>query len=255
MGKNKILIPCYNIKTKTQEDTFYFFLEHLLRARIDLHMETGRYDFDEEVNMYVAGLLESLATARNSFLNKPYLSPFDFEIRRYINEHPGLRSEYMVYKENADFALVSHSVFSGHDHDGSYHNRVLKNEDYFGRIALYYRLAASALSHLQGMNETLVQVLFCLGHQITEMGEIVRKVATDYFDFVERISEGSFYHLQKEIVDTIRQKEYSVQVDSFLKKFNDYRKTPTEARKKELITCAGRLKQLNPSFSFDTAVL
>ncbi|MBN1983104.1 MAG: hypothetical protein JW795_16340 [Chitinivibrionales bacterium] len=255
MSPTKIMIPFYNMEKRTQEDTFYFFLEHLLRARIELHRETGKYDYDEEVNMYVAGLLESLATARNSFQDKPYLSPFDHEVRNYIASHPGLRNEYIVYKENADFALVSQTVFDGFYHKGSYHRRAVNASDYSGRIALYYKLAASALGHLQGTNETLVQVLFCLGHQIAEMAEIVHRVATDYFDFIQRLSEGSFYHLQRELIGEIRQREYTVQVDDFLRKYNEFQKKPSDDKRKELISCATRLKQINPEFNFDCGKL
>ena len=55
--KSKIITSCYDIKATENGETLYFFLEHLLKARIDLHMETGENVYDEEINMYLANLL------------------------------------------------------------------------------------------------------------------------------------------------------------------------------------------------------
>src|SRR4030042_4562651 len=136
MDKKKKIITTYqDLKTTENEETFYFFLEHLLKARIDLHIETGQYAYDEEINMYVANLLNSLLTCQYNFTDKPYLSPFDLDIRNYIKEHPGPRNEYIVYKENADFGLVNDAVFLGFRHEGSYHDRVLPEEDVVPAVA------------------------------------------------------------------------------------------------------------------------
>ena len=252
MAKKSLFIPFYNLDSQKTEDTFYFFLENLLRARIDLHLETGKYDYDEEVNMYVAGLLESLATGRIGFSKKPHISMFDFEIQTYIKNHPGLRDQYIVYKENADFILISHAFFLGFVHDGSYYKRVCKQNDTFFRAQLYYKLAASALGHLKGTNETLVHVLLCLSEQIQDIGVIVKKVASDYFDFVETISEGSFYHLEKEVFSMLQKNNYSAILDDFLARYSDYQKFPTLHRKKEIEHLVHMLKEINPEFRFDT---
>lgn len=253
--KKKIITTYYDIKDADSEETLYFFLEHLLKARIDLHMETGKCEFDEEVNMYLANLLRSVLTAQFDLHKKPYLSPFDLDIRKYISEHPGLRNEYIVYRDNADFGLVYDSVFLGFHHEGSYHDIVMPDEDCKPRIAQYYVYAASALGHLRGMHETLVQVLYTLARQIKEIAEIVRKAAGDYFDFIERFTAGSFYHLQKNIVDMVEKNEYVKKVDAFLKLFKKYKTKATREVRERLIEIIREIKQMDPAFGFNESML
>ncbi len=253
--KSKIITTYYDIYAAENEESLYFFLEHLLKARIDLHMETGENAYDEEVNMYLANLLHSVLTSRFEITGKPYLSPFDIDVRKYINEHPGLRNEYIVYKDNADFSLVYDSIFLGFHHDGSYHDRVMPDEDIKPRIAQYYNFAASALGHLRGMHETLVQVLYALAQQIKEIAIIVRKAAGDYFNFIERLTTGSFYHLQKNIIRALDKNKYKEKIDTFLTLFKEYKTETSFELKQKLLDIVHEIKQLNPEFVFDEGIL
>lgn len=253
--KSKIITRCYDIKATENGETLYFFLEHLLKARIDLHMETGENVYDEEINMYLANLLRSVLSSKFDFTGKPYLSPFDIDVRRYINEHPGIRNEYIVYKDNADFGLVYDSIFLGFHHDGSYHDRVMPDEDIKPRIAQYYNFAASARGHLRGMHETLVQVLYALAQQIKEIAKIVRKAAGDYFNFIEHLTTGSFYHLQKNILNTLDKNKYKEKINTFLLLFKEYKTKTSLELKQKLLNIVHEIKQLNPEFVFDEGIL
>ncbi|MDD5672604.1 MAG: hypothetical protein PHC61_00450 [Chitinivibrionales bacterium] len=237
------------------EETRYFFLEKLLYARIELHLDSGRHSWDEEINLYLSDLMQSLFISAVLFNDKPYLSPFDFDVRKYIQNHPGLRTEYTVYKDNADFGLVSYGVFSDYEHDGSYHSRNCADVDLSGRIGLYYRLAAQALVHLRGPHETLVAVLASLGDGIQEMIALLRKVSGDYFDIMGRITEGSLFHLQKEIQAHAEEKKYAAMLDEFLKEFADYKRAPDPNKRLSLIVKAAELEKLSDTFTFDVESL
>lgn len=253
--KPKIISTYFDIKSAENEETLYFFLEHLLKARIDLHMETGASGYDQEVNIYVANLLRSILTDHYDFVHKPYVSPFDIDVQSYIKEHPGLRNEYLVYKDNADFGLLYDTVFLGFHHDGSYHNRVMADGDIKPRIAQYYVLAASALGHLRGMHETLVQVLYTLGQHLKEMAAIIRKAAGDYFDFIERLSAGTLYHLQKGIQCSMDPAQYRNKVDRFLSLFKEFKENASAEIKEKLCAVLQEIKQINPSFGFNESML
>ncbi len=253
--KSKIITSYYDIESAEREESLFFFLEHLLKARIDLHMETGENVYEEEVNMYLADLLHSVLSSRFDMASKPYLSPFDIDVRNYINAHPGLRNEYVVYKENADFGLVYDSVFLGFNHEGSYHDRVMPEEDIRPRVAQYYLLAASALGHLRGMHETLVQVLYTLAQQVKEIAVIIRKAAGDYFDFIERLTTGSFYHLQKNILSALEKNSYREKVDTFLRLFKEYKSQATQEIKQQILDIVIEIKKINPGFEFNEAML
>jgi hypothetical protein len=241
----------HDLTSKTDENTHYFFLENILKARINLHLDTGRNDYDEEVNMYLAELLASLVSPSSFTENRPYISAFDYEIKSYLEEHRDPRTEYTVYKENADFGLSSVSVFLDYFHAGSYHHRVSGHLDSSDRIALYYKLAASALAHLRGSQTTSVHVYLSIAEHIGDAMRLVRTVSGESFDFVEQLSAGSTFHLEKELQEAAKVKIYKSKLDDFLKAYQDHRGDSTEDKETTLITLAKELKELNPDFRFE----
>ena len=251
MSAGRILTPFFDLKERSVGKSGFFFLEHILKARLDLHMESGANDLDQELNVYIAGLLDSLIRSDKLVRFKPYVSPFDNDVRQWLQQHPGLRNAYTVYRENADAGLLFSGLFSGFDHDGSYHRIVMTEHDEQGRIALYYELAASALAHLQGNNVSLVEVFESLAEHLDEILRIVKYAANSYFDLCERMSDGSLYHLNRELDELDTKKRYNEKLDEFLKYFSAYKETPTEAGREEVLRLVDELKQLRSDFSFD----
>jgi hypothetical protein len=247
--------PCcatyFDLKSHEHEETHYFFLEKLLNARIEMHLETGHHGFDEETNVYLADLMQTLFNSDILLLEKPYLSPFDFEIRKYLEDHPGLRTEYTVYKENADFGLISCGIFTDYEHEGSYHHRILADTDSSCRIGFYYRVAGETLIHLRGSHDTLAQVLIEIGENIADAIALIKKISCDYFEILGRISEGTLFHMQKEVGELAEKKLFSTKLDDFLKTFADYKRSPEPGLRKSLLCAGQELARLNPQFRFD----
>ncbi len=248
MNSLKIIQLFSEAQEKRNKELSFFFLEHVLRARADLHMESGHHEYDQEINVYLAGLLNSLIDSE-TFL-KPYISPFDLQVRQYLENHPGLRNEYTVYRDNADFGLIILGFFLGYEHKGSYQNIVLSEVDEKGRIALYYEQAASALTHLQGKNLSLVTVFQELAEYLPDIIRILRHAASSYFDLVMRISEGSMYHLEKEMNLEDNKRIYKLKLDEFLKKYAIYKENPTQELKSNILDLAEQLRALNGKFTF-----
>ena len=251
MSTAKIIRPFFDLQKKGTSEASFFFLEHVLRARADLHMESGKHEFDQEINVYVAGLLNSLMESGNLLRQKPYISAFDIDVREWLEQHPGRRNEYVVYRDNADFGLVLMGLFLGYHHRGSYQHRVIPDTDEKGRIAIYYELAASALAHLQGNSASLVNVLLSIAECLPEILQILRKAADSYFDLMARLSDGSMYHLERELESAGKQKEYELKVDEFLKQYAAYKDNPTEELRGAVMALAEKLREMNQNFRFD----
>jgi hypothetical protein len=251
MSAGKILTPYFDLKEQSTGKSGFFFLEHILKARIDLHLESGENEFDQELNVYIAGLMNSLVKSDSLLRQKPYISPFDNDVRQWLAAHPGLRNEYTVYRENADFGLVLSGLFSGYEHEGSYHHIVMSDHDEQGRIALYYELAASALAHLQGNNLSLIDVFETLAGHLDEILRILNHTAHCYFDLLERMSEGSVFHLERELDALDNKKKYDAKLDEFLKCYATYKDAPSQAGKEQLLLLARELKKLKSDFNFD----
>jgi hypothetical protein len=244
----------HDLNSKSEENTLYYFLENILKARIALHLGSGQYDYDEEVNMYLAELLASLVSSSSFTENKPYISSFDFEIKSYLHEHPDTRTEYTVYKENADFGLSSVTMFLDFFHKGSYHLRMMGHTDSSERIAFYYKLAAGALCHLRGSNTTSAHVYLSIADHINDTIRLVRTVASDSFGFIEHVTQGTMFHLEKELQEAAKVKIYKSKLDDFLKAYQDHKDDMTEEKKAALTTLARELSNLNPAFRFEEKI-
>jgi hypothetical protein len=255
MARKKLVRGYHDLKDGSREETVFFFLEHLLKARIALNLQTGLHEYDQETNVYIAFLLMSLLTTDAFVRVKPYISAYDADVRRYLENHPGLRNEYRVYKDNADYGLLAETVFLGYDHAGSYYGRVLSERDHGAHISLYYEQAASALAHLACANVTLVHVLSSIASNFEEIMLLVRKVAGDYFDFIERISKGELYHLQREVAKLAGKSEYDRVLDAFLEAYYEYTNEPSEVRRRKVLGLVAALKTLNENFNFDEGKL
>ncbi|MBN2037795.1 MAG: hypothetical protein JW768_13730 [Chitinispirillaceae bacterium] len=254
MNNRTIVKPYFDLKDQASNESGFFFLQHILKARADLHLETGLNEFDQEVNVYLSGLLNSMVDARDLIRTREYISIFDVDVRRYLDEHPGTRNEYIVYRENADFGLVQESFFQGDPHPGSYYHIVMPEETRQDRIVLYYELAASALSHLQGNRVALVPVFMAMAEYMPQIVQIVRRAATCYFDMIERLSDGSLYHLQREMNEKGIMSMYQEKLDAFLALYLDYKKNPSEENQKQLLVLARELNAMNEKFRFEAEI-
>ena len=81
MKAGRVLTPYFDLKEKTVGKSEFFFLEHILRARVALQMESGSNECDQELNIYLAGLLNNLVQAQGFIGQKPYLSPWPTQLR------------------------------------------------------------------------------------------------------------------------------------------------------------------------------
>jgi hypothetical protein len=251
MGSSRNLSEWIDLNNKESSKTNYFFLEHVCKARIDLHIESGRNVCDQEINVYLAGLLTSLIASTAFIQQKPYISVFDLDIRNYLDTHPGLRNEFVVYRDNADYGLMSAGLFAGDNHRGSYHHKVISDQADLGKIALYYSMAASALAHLQGTRHSLFCVLDTMSKYLDEIHQILRYAAVTYFDMVEKISDGSLYHLEMELAEEGKKTLYKENVDKFLQLYTEYKKAPTDQLKNEINNVTRELKNMNDQFKGD----
>lgn len=251
MDTKKVLTPFYDLNEKSVGKSGFFFLEHILKARCELHLESAEDSCDQELNIYIAGLLNSLLHGGNHITQKPYISPFDQDVRHYLHAHPGFRNVYTVYRENADTGLLLSALFSGHEHCGSYHRRVFNSKKETGRIALYYEIAASALGHLQGNNHSLIEVLEALSKHIETIMKIIQYASSNYFDLMERLSEGTMFHLQRELDCLDAKKEYQKMMDDFLLQYGKYMEHPTEDKKKVLVGLIAEIKRVKHDFKID----
>jgi hypothetical protein len=94
-------------------------------------------------------------------------------------------------------------------------------------------------------------VYLSIADHINDAIQLVRGVSGDSLEFVERLSRGSMFHLEKELKEAARVKIYKSKLDVFLKAYQDHKDDTTEEKKATLITLAQELSDLNPAFRFE----
>jgi hypothetical protein len=252
MSQERQLAPFFDLKKYVIVKGGSFFLEYILKARTDLHMDTGCHKYDEELNVYLAGLLNLLSKSDSFLRQKPYLSPFDLDVQQWLETHPGLRNAFVAYRDNADFGLLLLGLFGGYRHEGSYHNIVIGDSDNkHERVALYYELAASALTHLHGHQGSLIDVFEALSEQVHEIIRLLQYISVHYLELKARISDGSFFHLEREMNASAQRKLFNEKMDEFLKCYSAYKEQPSDEAKGLLLTMAEEMRKLNSDFKFD----
>jgi hypothetical protein len=94
-------------------------------------------------------------------------------------------------------------------------------------------------------------VFMSLAEYMPEILKIVRRAAGYYFEMIERISEGSLFHLEREMNEKGMMKQYQELLDEFLKAYREYRAAPSDQEWLRLKKIASELRILNSDFKCD----
>ena len=235
-------------------ETQDYLLRCLLGARKEASFPSNDEGFDEDVNVYLAGLLSRFFSASYHAQARRYLQPYDLDLRQQAEESGDPRYAYHLYKINADHLLLEIGIFHrvegalGPDHPLLHRDP----SEFEGRGSLYYLLASSRLRHLRRRGGATEGALRKLGERFGRYVEVLRHVRSNYFHLMERIGEGSLYHLSREIaegppVENDRASLY----DFFLDCYSRWRDEPNPEHRETLLRAVQRLKKANPEFSFE----
>lgn len=249
----QLVVPCVNNGKNSGLNTF--FLEQVERACKDMGGSSVDLDQPVEIKLYLSHLLTSITNEFHQFDPQPYVSSYDIDVQRYLEDHPGLRNEYTVYKANAEWGLCMVGIFLHILHAGSYHHHVLGQIDDRPRIALYYKLAASALMHLYGNRNPLCHVYLMVADNIERVSNLLRKVAGDYFDIMQRISDGTMFHLERSLAEDEKNRVINEKMDLFLKVLAEYRSTGDLRLRIRVRELTREIHALKEDFCFDESTL
>ena len=83
----------------------------LLYSRMETGLVSNKDYYDEDVNVYIAHLLNSFINPGYVERARSFLSKYDTEVFRRLGESRDARLKYTLYKTNADFLLVCLGIF------------------------------------------------------------------------------------------------------------------------------------------------
>lgn len=230
------------------QETLHYFLDCVLRARIETDNESNRSSYDEDVNIYLADLLSK--STRSKFLlgADDFQCKYDSQIADRTEACRDRASRYTLYKNNADFYLLALTVF-----DGQIACRLPKllripKANFVGRTAAYYAYASELDRRIHRKETGTAIVLDKLSRHLSTYITILSHVKEMYFNMHRGFSEGEWYHLQREVNEAADGEFYKKKLDEFLQAISNYRKVHCESNRRKLVTLSEELREFDPDF-------
>ena len=238
--------------------TFHFMLKCLLYSRLQTGLVSTREFYDEDVNVYMAHLLQSFINPDYVERARPYLSQYDTDVFKCLGRSMDARLKYTIYKANADFLLVSMGIFDDPQAIAPERRKRRRRapqtqpseEAYIGRGKTYYRFAYTYSQQLYKKNAGISEVLEKLSVGFDSYLKILAHMRGEYLDLMDRLSAGEVFHLERSVDETARSEEIKAKQNELLDLFNLWQETRSQKTWREMQKVADDLREINPGFEF-----
>jgi hypothetical protein len=215
-------------------------------------LESNSEFYDEDVNVYLAQLLNSHIDPKYLARSAQKIARDDADLFRMIESNSDDRFRYETYRANADYLLMGLSIFDLFD--GHRYNRLsvfrTPREVYVGRAGAYYSLAASYATKLRGGPSGVSRTLQKLADGITNYVRIMSYMRGHYLDLIRRYSPGELFHLDLTIKEVERGEALERRRDEFLDTYHAWLKTGMDELREKLVEQARLLREIDPTFEF-----
>ncbi len=241
-----------DLRDNTKQPTFFFMLNCVLMTRAETGNLGDEDAFEQEINVYLANLLSAFSNPSYIEKLKPYLSEYDIEVFRRLQNSNDARLKYTIYKANADFLLFSIGIFDGCDDKllqggARYHNG---KQGKMGRGQTYYHFAFSYSQRLPDLGQAIPHVLEHLSKGFEKYVTILSYLRGEYFDIIERLSDGEIYHLMRSVEASGRRMKLEHMQNEFLDAYLNWKKLGTKEALLRVREIAEELRNLDPTFTY-----
>jgi hypothetical protein len=241
--------------------TYHFMMKCLLYSRMETGLVSNQDFYDEDVNVYIAHLLNSFIDPQYIERASRYLSKYDTEVFGRLADSKDARLKYTLYKTNADFLLVSLGVFDNpaaadpisRAQVVAPQRRIFapSEEAYIGRGKTYYRFAYTYSERLHSPRAAITEVLEKLSIGFEKYLRILTHMRGEYLNLLDRLSRGEVYHLERSVDDGQKADDAHALQDRFLDLFLEWKRTGDEKVKREIEAVAARIQAVDPGFTFE----
>lgn len=230
-----------------------FLLRCLLGARSEADRPSNEGGYDEDVNVYLVGLLQELLSARYHERTRRYHFVRDLDLAREVERVADDRFAYWAYRTNADHLLLAIGLF--HHVEGAQRpGRPLLHrepEEFIGRGETYYHVASNLLRRLRRRSSGPEVAMSKLSEDFETYVEILRHVRTSYFHLCSRMGEGELYHLMRsQPEDEGGELTVEDHYDRFLDAFSAWKRERSAEAHERLRRRADALREADPDFRF-----
>src|SRR3989339_134675 len=241
---------------KPVDNTFTFFMDAILSARLDIGIRSNQLCEDEDVNVYFAHLLKNFADQDYIRTIAPHVCMYESDMIAKQEEKYDMRDRYNLYRHTAEFLFVRLGIFKGFNRNLPDYKQVfaIDNEVYAGRARAYFAQAASYALQLGRGKSAIGDVLNKVSENFTAYLNLFFHIRDHYLEFPERFTEGEWFHfvhkniIQKEGVDS---KAYVKMMDDFLARLSAWKSRHYPEDRDMIRILGAELKRLNPGFHYD----
>ncbi len=234
------------------QTSYFFMLNCLLHSRVHTGIESNSEFYDEDVNVYLAHLLNAHVDPRYIARNASCIALGDADLRRMLGDTCDDRQRFRLYKANADYLLMAVTVFDLFEEHR--YNRSLafqiSRETYIGRASTYYALASSYASKLRRSTNALSEVFRKLSEGIDSYVKILSFLRGEYLDFIRRYSQGELFHLDRAIEEIEKSEAIEKMRNDFLDTYQAWLTSGDQELRERLAEQAALLKEIDPTFEF-----
>ncbi len=244
--------PVGNRRTRPSP-AYYYMMDNLLECRKESGFPSNKACFDEDVNVYLAGLLTSNIFGGYGDRTAQVIVPYDIPLFETANGETGPRRRFNIYRANADDLLLRLGVFdnpSGRRPQSSSH-MAMTRDAWTGRGKAYYRQAWACAAETFRRPTAIGDIMSKLSNGFEHYVEILSAMRSSCLNMVPHISEGELFHLENSVMAEDRKKELAVLYDQFLDAWTAFNKSEGAVEKARLEKISDQLRKADPSFSFD----
>jgi hypothetical protein len=259
VDNSRFLFTDLTDEARSIKPSYYFMMRSLLHSRVDTGLTSGAEGEEEDVNVYLAHLLQSFGDPAYLEEAKPFLHRYDHEVFGRLARSSDARLKYKIYKTNADFLLISIGIFDNPSQTllnrihGATGGKPFEptEEATMGRGRTYYQFAYEYSQLLSHRHPAITGVLEKLARGFDRYTHILAHLRGEYLDLVHQLSEGEVYHLERSVNRPGPGEDLRERQDTFLDAYAEWRRTRGEAERKRMDAAAEALRELDPDFSFD----
>ena len=242
--------------------TYLFMMKCLLYSRMETGLVSNKDFYDEDVNVYIAHLLNAMIHPDFIERARPYLSKYDTEVFHRLEASKDARLKYTLYKTNADFLLVSLGIFENAEINLSdkavpatsgTHREIFRptEEAYVGRGRTYYRFAYSYSQQVHRHNAAVTEVLEKLSLGFEKYLRILSHMRGEYLNLLRSLSRGEIYHLERVVNEGQRSELLRRKQDELLDVFLEWRRTQDPTLRSQMKTLRQEIQEFLPDFRFE----
>ncbi len=225
------------------QPSFSFLVDSFLQSRIATDHESNREYFDEDVNVYLTLLLNSMVRDDFHQAAVQYVVGYESDLPEILDRADSSYMKYQVYRMNADYLLLQTGLFQVPEERDTVDRKLL---DSIERGKTYYRFACSFTEKIPARYRPVSGVLAKLSYGFDVYREILSFMRGEFLNLVAQLGDWEMGSIYRDLDGIEKTETLKVARDKLLDAYLAYKKKPSEEAGKLFRTALEELRLIDP---------